>query len=298
MRLWYETGSNKKPISDYSGLEDFKRLTYLSLTSTSMDDKVLANFLEHLPSNGDIVGLQLADNSIQDMSVLKSLASTLKDQFKTFSRQHFEINITTKSRVGSFSNNSDLAAFVSKLKPLEYPEKKYSFDTDVKYEYKLESDGTIRNTQKEIKIINKNLDVNNGDLEGSDIKVKLNIIKSTIVTNYQDTDGNRLAESTIDSGYDGGEYKTSAKEIYGYTLVESPQNSSGKYTDKDQTVTYKYVKNDETESTESETESTESETESTKSETESTESETDYLNFMKFCSCKMMPKLVIFKGLK
>ena len=51
-----------------------------------------------------------------------------------------------------------------------------------------------------------------------------------------------LLDSILLAGYEGAEYHSNAKIIDGYRLLEIPENASGHFTDKDQTVIYKYQK--------------------------------------------------------
>ncbi|WP_311049668.1 MucBP domain-containing protein, partial [Enterococcus faecalis] len=65
-----------------------------------------------------------------------------------------------------------------------------------------------------------------------------------ITVNYVDKDGNQLANPETLTGQIGSEYKSNEKNIDGWGLKEIPKNSTGKFTDKKQTVTYVYEKSD------------------------------------------------------
>ncbi|EFR87955.1 internalin-J, partial [Listeria marthii FSL S4-120] len=59
---------------------------------------------------------------------------------------------------------------------------------------------------------------------------------------HVDEEGNELAPSEILLGNIDDEYNSSAKEIAGYTLTETPANAQGIFSAEEQTVTYVYSK--------------------------------------------------------
>ncbi|HBK0530576.1 TPA: MucBP domain-containing protein, partial [Listeria monocytogenes] len=68
-----------------------------------------------------------------------------------------------------------------------------------------------------------------------------------LTVNYQDTEGNKIADSQIVSGNIGDSYDVSGEEykleIAGYTFKEVKGEVTGILTDKEQSVTYVYTKN-------------------------------------------------------
>lgn len=73
---------------------------------------------------------------------------------------------------------------------------------------------------------------NNASQKGADVTVK-----------YVDENGKKIAPSEIKSGNIGDNYITEEKNISGYNFKEIKGNAHGKFTDKEQTVTYIYTKN-------------------------------------------------------
>lgn len=65
---------------------------------------------------------------------------------------------------------------------------------------------------------------------------------ATIMVEHQDLKGNVLKTEII-RGYVGDEYETQSENIENYTLVETPTNDKGIFTDETITVIYKYDKN-------------------------------------------------------
>lgn len=65
-----------------------------------------------------------------------------------------------------------------------------------------------------------------------------------VIVNYEDTDGNQIANSESTPGYIGDYYDISYKRktIQGYTFKEVKGNETGTFTDKEQVVTYVYTK--------------------------------------------------------
>jgi len=61
-----------------------------------------------------------------------------------------------------------------------------------------------------------------------------------VIVEHVDKDGNELAPSEILKGELREPYTTEAKEIDGYTLIETPDNATGTFQDVNQTVTYVY----------------------------------------------------------
>ncbi|MBF2350431.1 MucBP domain-containing protein [Listeria marthii] len=65
---------------------------------------------------------------------------------------------------------------------------------------------------------------------------------ANVTVKYEDTTKKKIAESVILTGYIGEDYHSSAKEIAGYTLTETPANAEGGFSSEEQTVTYVYSK--------------------------------------------------------
>ncbi|MGQ2285542.1 MucBP domain-containing protein [Leuconostoc pseudomesenteroides] len=66
--------------------------------------------------------------------------------------------------------------------------------------------------------------------------------QGSLVVNYVDKDGNKLATSDNETGNVDSSYTTKPKEISGYKLVETPSNANGTYTGGTTTVNYVYEK--------------------------------------------------------
>lgn len=66
--------------------------------------------------------------------------------------------------------------------------------------------------------------------------------ESTVTAVYQDQDGNQIADPVSSTGAVGDPYKTEAKEIVGYKLIEAPDNAEGAYAEADIQVVYVYEK--------------------------------------------------------
>ena len=69
------------------------------------------------------------------------------------------------------------------------------------------------------------------------------VTKGTVKVKYVDEAGNEIATSKTLTGDVGSSYTTSAETISGYTLKETPNNATGKYTSSTITVTYVYSEN-------------------------------------------------------
>lgn len=67
-----------------------------------------------------------------------------------------------------------------------------------------------------------------------------------VTAKYVDENGNPIADDVIASGNVGDPYSTTQKDVPGYTFKEVQGNPTGSFTDQDQTVTYVYTKNPET----------------------------------------------------
>ena len=65
-------------------------------------------------------------------------------------------------------------------------------------------------------------------------------VAGDITVHYQDLQGGALAKDDVLSGQVGDTYQTEAKKITGYTLVNVDGNRTGTFSDKAQTVTYRY----------------------------------------------------------
>ena len=67
-----------------------------------------------------------------------------------------------------------------------------------------------------------------------------------VTAKYVDENGNPIADDVIASGNVGDPYSTTQKDVPGYTFKEVQGNPTRSFTDQDQTVTYVYTKNPET----------------------------------------------------
>lgn len=65
---------------------------------------------------------------------------------------------------------------------------------------------------------------------------------TTVVVNYIDNSGNKIAESKVIDGLIGDEYQTEPKVISGFTLKEMPENAFGIFKEEEQVVNYIYIK--------------------------------------------------------
>lgn len=70
------------------------------------------------------------------------------------------------------------------------------------------------------------------------------VIAANVTVNYVDEDSNQISEDVVKSGNIGDIYNTEQKDINGYTFKEVKGNTTGKFTDQAQTVTYVYRKNE------------------------------------------------------
>ncbi|WP_172985671.1 MucBP domain-containing protein, partial [Lactobacillus helveticus] len=75
---------------------------------------------------------------------------------------------------------------------------------------------------------------------------KTPVAGGNVTAKYVDENGNPIAYDVIASGNVGDTYSTTQKDVPGYTFKEvqgKNRNSTGSFTDQDQTVTYVYTKN-------------------------------------------------------
>ena len=82
-----------------------------------------------------------------------------------------------------------------------------------------------------------------GGFNGAGRTIVVNDNKGNVTAKYVDESGNKLADDIVKSGDIGDTYTTEQKSIDGYTFKEVQGNTTGKFTDKAQTVTYVYTKN-------------------------------------------------------
>ena len=72
----------------------------------------------------------------------------------------------------------------------------------------------------------------------------LRLLSKTIKEEFSDEEGTKeIAESVTDTGYYGDTVKTKAIDVYGYTLVTSPDTTTETFAKNDKTVIYEYSKN-------------------------------------------------------
>ncbi|WP_239255859.1 MucBP domain-containing protein [Listeria ilorinensis] len=66
--------------------------------------------------------------------------------------------------------------------------------------------------------------------------------QGNVIVKYVDEEGNEITDPETLTGIVDTDYETTAKDIAGYQLKETPENAIGTYTAEDQTVTYVYEK--------------------------------------------------------
>ncbi|WP_242310129.1 MucBP domain-containing protein, partial [Bacillus cereus group sp. BfR-BA-01524] len=71
---------------------------------------------------------------------------------------------------------------------------------------------------------------------------KTKLKEGSVITKYVDKEGNEIIAVTSTTDKIGNNYKTEAKEIPGYKLVEKPKNAKGKYVEGTTEVIYVYEK--------------------------------------------------------
>ena len=72
------------------------------------------------------------------------------------------------------------------------------------------------------------------------VTIQSELKKTSVVVNYKDTEGNKLADSITIDGKVFDKYKTEAKTFYGYELTEIPNNAQGEMTEEPIVVNYIY----------------------------------------------------------
>ncbi|MGV8956423.1 MucBP domain-containing protein [Lactococcus lactis] len=75
------------------------------------------------------------------------------------------------------------------------------------------------------------------------VYTKDSVAAGNVTAKYVDTDGNKISDDVVKPGNVGDAYTTEQKTIDGYTFKEVQGSATGTFTDKVQTVTYVYTKN-------------------------------------------------------
>jgi len=123
---------------------------------------------------------------------------------------------------------------------LEDGEKVFNINEEftLNLKYKNITSETVTNNAKSEIILDK---VTEGKEDESETKVEKG--KVTAIYVEEGNENNVLADSETTEGLVGNSYTTKEKEIFGYTLVELPENKEGKYIKEDIIVKYVYSKN-------------------------------------------------------
>ena len=70
------------------------------------------------------------------------------------------------------------------------------------------------------------------------------LISAPVTIRYEDTEGNELSEPDMLDGEVGERYISEPKKIPGWSVVETPANASGRFTEEEQEVIYVYERSD------------------------------------------------------
>lgn len=145
-----------------------------------------------------------------------------------------ENNKEVTSEAGSANynaNNNTLTYHFNNnyLKNMNYKGQAYKFEIKAKVNKQVTT-GNITNTSTII--INDKYTLTSNTVESK--------IGYKVMVNHVDEEGNKLAETQTIKGYEGDQYTTSQKQIYGYELIQIPENSTGSMTQDTTFVTYHY----------------------------------------------------------
>ena len=133
----------------------------------------------------------------------------------------------------SATNTLDYKFNTNYLKNINYKGQAYKFIIKAKVKNHI-TEGNITNTSTTI--INDKYTLSSNTVTSK--------ISYKVLIDHVDEEGNKLAETETIKGYEGDSYTTKEKQIYGYELIEIPENSIGSMTEDTITVTYCYkVKN-------------------------------------------------------
>lgn len=127
------------------------------------------------------------------------------------------------------TNTLDYKFDTNYLKDMNYKGQTYKFVIKAKVKDNVTS-GNITNTSSTI--INDKYTLSSNTVTSK--------ISYKVLVNHVDEEGNRLAETETIKGYEGDSYTTKQKQIYGYELIQTPENSTGNMTEDTITVTYRY----------------------------------------------------------
>lgn len=142
-------------------------------------------------------------------------------------------DITSIAGTTTYDPNTKVLTYTfwnSYLKNMKYKGQAYQFVIKAKVNSNVTS-GNITNSSSTI--INNNTYTLPSNTVTTQIPYK-------VIVNHVDKEGNKLADSETIIGYEGDKYKTKAKDIYGYEVKQTPENSIGIMTENNITVTYCY----------------------------------------------------------
>ncbi|OJG97828.1 hypothetical protein RV18_GL003842 [Enterococcus termitis] len=204
---------------DYTGAE--KRKLY------SISQKIPV-YSQYRPIQNITITDRLAENltiSAQDI--------VIKDEFGTDASARFTV---------AMSENNDLVieATPESLADTEFYGKTYTFDLigDVTIRQETIADPTI----DQIVVPNTAaVTLNEETKESNEALLQVRLIQGEPVNvTYENEDGQEIAPPERLTGRIGMNYRTKAKEISGYTLIEQPKNAAGVISSEKQTVHYRY----------------------------------------------------------
>ncbi|MBM5595639.1 LPXTG cell wall anchor domain-containing protein [Listeria seeligeri] len=173
----------------------------------------------------------LTATSDLELTVGKAMTKTL----------HIQDKATEESEWGS--NISDVKVVLTNMDGLDYSVKYGPKSEDgTHYQY---ADVTISGTPTKAGAGSFSLEFYDGAGNGGVYSYTSNV-QSTTTVEYVDQNGTKIADDTVQSGDLNVAYTTEPKTIDGYTLDETqlPSNQNGQFGATNQTVTYKYTKNE------------------------------------------------------
>lgn len=257
-----EINSDNNNISSVEGLEYALNLRTINLSHNSIVDlsplkPIFMNWNQYDTSSYFVVNL--ANNKISNLDAFQDVSS-----LPTYSVFHFESNqIQDFSPMSHFPDNTFYGSFPNDqriiLPTIHLMSSSYSFDIpylntgfpESNQKIEISNGGTVTNGVAQWNNLTNNgeLSVSHSNYRVGPFEYKVTYIqpyvidKAKVITKYVDDKSNVIADNAVLSGNVGENYSTTKKNIAGYTFKEVQGNTSGTFTDQEQTVTYVYTKN-------------------------------------------------------
>lgn len=250
----YQSRIEEYPIKNKTGYE-FEKTEHLPLTITENPENNIIN-VYYIRSDANVIAKYIDKETGEEILEQETQEGKYGDNYRTVQKSkdgYYFIEVDGEPEGTMKETPIEVIYYYAKYKEIEirYVDKNTNEEISQRVNHEGQT-GESFDVDPDKKDIAKYTLVEEPDPKTGTYKMEKQIFtyyyskNSDIIVKYVDKyTGEEIEEKVTKPGYEGKDYniEEDKKQIDGYTLVEEPENKTGKYTDETQTFIYYYAKN-------------------------------------------------------